>query len=137
MNGMHGGGRPALLVNTRIRICIRCGSSRISISEESMRCKSCGAVYGRADMPPPRFRPGDTVRIVDADECGEGRSGGRDRVYTVEKVNQDSNGAMHYMLGSEGDPIMIDYEEGPESYLERVGRKWGQAQGPGGGPAGA
>lgn len=97
-----------------------------------MACKECGAVYGRADMPELRFRPGDVVRIVDADGepeggGGAGEDGGEEKVYTVSKINQADDGTMRYMLRSASSAIMIDYVEGPETYLERVGRKWGQA----------
>ena len=116
-------------VNTGVRICIGCGSSRISIAKESMSCKECGAAYERADMPEPRFRPGDVVRIVGNDDESRGGGNGGEAVYTVKKVNQADDGTMRYRLGSASSPIMIDYVEGPETYLERVGRKWGQVQG--------
>lgn len=130
MDGMHDGGRgSAPLVNMGVRICIGCGSAHMSIGDRAMRCLSCGAEYGRADMPAMRFRPGDLVRIVDAD-AGDGASGGDgewDTVYTVGRISQAGDGAVSYVLSSDGDPIMICYSEGPESRLERVGRKWGQA----------
>lgn len=128
MDGMHGGGRSAApLVNMGIRICIGCGSPSMSIGERSMRCLSCGSEYGRAEMPALRFRPGDLVRIVDGEEGEWDRQGEWDTVYTVERISQGGDGSMSYLLSSGADPIMIYYSEGPESRLERVGRKWGQA----------
>lgn len=132
MDGMHGtGGGAAPLVNMGVRICIGCGSASMSIGDRAMRCLSCGAEYGRAEMPAMRFRPGDLVRIVDADAdeaSGGGGGGGEwDAVYTVERISQAGDGAVSYVLSSDEDPIMICYSEGPESCLERVGRKWGQA----------
>lgn len=137
MAGMHDGGRGAApLVNMGVRICIECGSARMSIGERAMRCLSCGSEYGRASIPALRFRPGDLVRIADADEDGEARAGEWDTLYTVESIGQADNGAVSYTLSAENDPIMICYSEGPESRLERVGRKWGQAA-RGGGAGGA
>lgn len=126
----------APLVNTGVRICIGCGSSRISIAGESMRCRECGAGYERADMPQLRFRPGDIVRVVNGEDVEESGAGGGEAVYTVKKINQDDGGAMRYMLESASSPIMIDYVEGPATYLERVGRKWGQAAAAAGAAAG-
>ena len=138
MAGMHDGGRGAApLVNMGVRICIECGSARMSIGERDMRCLSCGSEYGRARMPALRFRPGDLVRIVDADEDGAAGGGEWDTLYTVESIGQADNGAVSYTLSAENDPIMICYSEGPESCLERVGRKWGQAVRGGGGVGGA
>lgn len=119
--------RAAPLVNTGVRICIGCGSSRISITGESMRCRECGAGYERADMPKLRFRPGDIVRVVNGEDAEEPHMEDGEAVYTVKKINQDDGGAMRYLLESASSPIMIDYVEGPATYLERVGRKWGQA----------
>lgn len=131
-----GGIGAAPLVNMGIRICIGCGSPSMSIGEKSMRCLSCGAGYGRAKMPALRFRPGDLVRIVDGDEDEAERHGEWDTVYTVERLSQAGDGSMSYLLSSGADPLMIYYSEGPESRLERVGRKWGQAA-PGGATEGA
>lgn len=133
MDGKHDGGSAAPLVNMGIRICIGCGSPSMSIGERSMRCLSCGAEYGRAEMPALRFRPGDLVRIVDGDEDGGGGGvrGEWDTVYTVERISQAGDGAMSYLLSSGSDPLLIYYSEGPESRLERVGRQWGQAAGDG------
>lgn len=128
MDGLHdGGGSAAPLVNMGIRICIECGSPSMSIGKRSMHCLSCGSEYGRAEMPALRFRPGDLVRIVDGEEDEEVGRGEWDTVYTVEKISQAGDGAMSYLLSSGADPFMIYYSEGPESRLERVGRKWGQA----------
>lgn len=125
MDGVQGGGAP--LVNMGIRICIGCGSPRMSIGVRALRCLSCGAEYGRAEMPALRFRPGDLVRIADAGEDEAAGGGEWDAVYTVEKISQAGDGAMSYLLSSGGDPIKIYYSEGAETCLERVGRKWGQA----------
>lgn len=117
------------VVNTGVRICIECGSSRISITGKAMECRECGAGYGRADMPELRFRQGDIVRVVNGEDAEEPRGGSEEVVYTVKKINQGDDGSIRYLLESASSPIMIDYVEGPASYLERVGRKWGQAAG--------
>ena len=76
------------------------------------------------------------MRVVNGEDVEESGAGGGEAVYTVKKINQDDGGAMRYMLESASSPIMIDYVEGPATYLERVGRKWGQAAAAAGAAAG-
>lgn len=110
--GEHLGGPGGTPVNTRIRICVDCGSARISISESDVRCKSCGARHRRRDVSHLKFKPGDLVRIIDA-----GKDTGP--TYKIEKVSQYSGG-IRYILRSKSSRITLSYIEGPESRLESV-----------------
>lgn len=100
-------------VNTRIKICIDCGSARISITEKSVKCKSCGASHRRKETYGLKFQPGDLVRIIDSDK-------GADMVYKIERIRQDPEGVAHYVLKSKSSPITIFYNENSESGLEKA-----------------
>lgn len=100
-------------VNTRIKICIDCGSAKISINEKTVKCKNCGQSHKRVEAFSFRFKPGDLVRITDPDK-------GNDLIYKIEKINQDPDGATHYVLKSKSSPITLFYSTSSESDLEKI-----------------
>ena len=100
-------------VNQHIKICVDCGSTKISISEKMIKCKDCGISRRRKNtITNLKFQPGDMVRIVDSEK-------GTKLVYKIEKINQDHEGTIHYMLKSKSSPITLFYHENSESYLEK------------------
>ena len=103
-------GRP---VNTKIKICIDCGSTKISINEKIIKCKTCGASHKRKEFSHFKFQPGDLVRIIDSDK-------GANLIYKIEKINQDLDGTIHYILKTKSNPITLFYTENKDSYLEKV-----------------
>ena len=100
-------------VNTKIKICIDCGSTKISINENVIKCKNCGTTHKRKELSNFKFQPGDLVRIIDSDK-------GADLIYKIEKINQDSDGTIHYILKSKSSPITLFYSENSESHLEKA-----------------
>ncbi len=100
-------------VNTKIRICIDCGDAKISITEKTITCKNCGTTHKRKEFSNFEFQPGDRVRIADSDR-------GANLIYKIQKLRQDSDGVMHYILKSKSSPITLFYHENPESHLERA-----------------
>ena len=100
-------------VNTKIKICIDCGSTKISITEKLIKCKNCGASHKRKEFSHYKFQPGDLVRIIDADK-------GANLIYKIEKINQDYDGTIHYILKSKSNPITLFYTENMGSHLEKV-----------------
>ena len=53
-------------VNTKIKICIDCGSTKISVSEKIIKCKNCGITHKRKEITHYKFQPGDLVKIIDS-----------------------------------------------------------------------
>lgn len=102
-------------VNTKIKICIDCGSTKISINEKIIKCKSCGASHKRKEITHHKFQPGDLVKIIDTDK-------GANLIYKIEKINQDGDGTVHYVLKSKSSPITLFYNENSESHLEKVNK---------------
>ena len=114
--GTHWTGRlRGVSVNTRIKICIDCGSTKISIDEKAIKCKNCGASHKRREISSFKFQPGDMVRIIDSDR-------GANLIYKIEKINQDADGRIHYILKSKSSPITLFYTENSESHLEKAGK---------------
>ncbi len=100
-------------VNQYIKICVECGSTRISISEKTVNCKECGMSHRRKNIIPHlKFQPSDLVRIIDSSKNSE-------LVYKIEKVNQDSEGVIHYILKSKSSKITLFYHENSDSHLEK------------------
>jgi len=100
-------------VNQYIKICVECGSTKISISEKTVNCKDCGVSHKRKNIIPNlKFRPSDLVRIIDSGKNSE-------LVYKIEKINQDSEGVIHYVLKSKSSKITLFYHENSESHLEK------------------
>ena len=98
---------------SKIKICDDCKSAEISITEDAILCKRCGAIYAREGIPRLRFQPGDMVRVVDS---------GREpsMVYKIEKINQGPDGMMHYIMKCDSTPIILMYDEGSEHILEKA-----------------
>ncbi len=104
------------LVNPGIRICIDCGSSRVSLTHLCVQCRDCGAQHRRAAPHRLRFRRGDCVRMTDA-----AGADGDGMVYTVEGISKDRDGTIRYALTSPPRPIAPARAEGLESRLVQVG----------------
>ena len=100
-------------VDTKIKICVDCGSTKISITEKTITCKDCGTSHKRKEFAHFKFQPGDLVRIIDSDK-------GANLIYKIEKINQDAEGVIHYILKSKSSPITLFYNENSDSHLEKV-----------------
>lgn len=101
-------------INTDVKICVECGSTLISIEENFITCRECGAKKNfENQLSNLVFKPGETVKIVDV-------SGKESIPYTIKKVKRLEGGELEYLLKSESNPISLLYHENEKSKLEKV-----------------
>lgn len=101
-------------VHKEIKICVDCGSTKISINGKHIACKECGSSHRFAkEHISFKFHPGDLVQIIDSDK-------GASIIYKIAKISKDSDGIIHYTLKSKSSPITLFYHENSDSFLEKV-----------------
>ena len=100
-------------VNTKVKICVECGSIRTTISKKGIACTDCGAMKKFNNKATPRFKKGDIVRIFEDGKDSE-------LIYEIKKLKKASDGAQLYLLKSEKSKITLLYHESEESHLEKI-----------------
>ena len=100
-------------INTRVRICVECGSMRVSMTEKSIKCLDCGKKKSfKKTLVLSAFKKGDNVRIIDVENSNT--------IYKIKKLKKSEEGTPLYLLKSDTSDISLLYYESADSYLEKV-----------------
>ena len=100
-------------INTRVRICVECGSMRISLTEKSIKCLACGKKKNfKKALTLSAFKKGDHVRIIDVENS--------DTIYKIKKMKKSEEGTPLYLLKSDSRDISLLYYESSDSHLDKV-----------------
>jgi hypothetical protein len=100
-------------INTRVRICVECGSMRVSLTEKSIKCLDCGKKKSfKKILAFSAFKKGDHVKIIDVENT--------DTIYKVKKMKKSEEGTPLYLLKSDSRNISLLYYESSDSHLEKV-----------------
>jgi hypothetical protein len=97
-----------------IRICVKCGSSKIIIvGKKEIRCVSCDSTKRIYDNPiNSEFKVGDKVRIVDSEKSRI--------IYSIESISKSYEGHVQYLLKNKSRPIKILFHEEKNSHLRKI-----------------
>ena len=100
-------------INTRVRICVECGSMRVSLTEKSIKCLDCGKKKTfKKTLALSAFKKGDHVKIIDVENSNT--------IYKIKKMKKSEEGTPLYLLKSDSSDISLLYYESPDSHLEKV-----------------
>ena len=100
-------------INTRVRICVECGSMRVSITEKSIKCLECGKKKSfKKTLGLSAFKKGDYVKIVDVENSNT--------IYKIKKMKKSEEGTPLYLLKSDSSDISLLYYESSDSHLEKI-----------------
>ena len=100
-------------VNTKVRICVECGSIRTALNNKGITCLDCGVEKKFNDQSKPKFQKGDLVRILEVGKDSE-------LIYKIKKLKKSADGTQLYLLKSDKSKITLLYNESEESHLEKV-----------------
>jgi hypothetical protein len=105
--------RNASSINTKVRICVECGSMRVSMTEKNIKCLECGKRKSfKKTLSLSTFKKGDHVRIIDVENL--------ETVYKIKKMKKSEDGTQLYLLKSDSSDISLLYYESSDSHLEKV-----------------
>jgi len=100
-------------INTRVRICVECGSMRVSLTEKSIKCLDCGKKKSfKKILALSAFKKGDHVKIIDVENSNT--------IYKIKKMKQSEEGTPLYLLKSDSSNISLLFYESADSHLEKV-----------------
>lgn len=100
-------------VASGIKICLKCGSTLVSINKKSIRCRQCGTIKKFTDgLFGTEFKLGDNVKIIDLEN--------KPFIYKIRKMYLSEDGIVRYILESKDSPIKLYYYENKQSHLEKV-----------------
>lgn len=107
-------GKKSKPVNTKVRICVECGSTRTTINEKKIECLDCGTTkkFVTKLKHDSRFKKGEMVKIVDSENS--------DTIYKIKKLKKSEEGTPLYLLKSDTADISLLYYEGADSHLEKI-----------------
>ena len=97
-------------VDPKVRICVECGSSRLSSYGKYISCKDCGVIR-HFRIKATRFYPGECVRILESNS---------DIIYRIKKIKKSKEGTVLYVLRSLEDNSELLYYEGVNSKMQKV-----------------
>ena len=97
-------------VDPKIRICVECGSSRLSSYGKYISCKDCGIIR-HFKVKTTRFSPGECIRILESNS---------DIIYRIKKIKKSKEGTILYVLRSLEDNSELLYYEGVDSKIQKV-----------------
>ena len=102
-------------VDTRLLICVECGSDQVTIKGKNLRCKNCGIKrkFKKTSQKLTNFSKGEIVRIVEYDKPSE-------LVFKIRKVRKTEDGSMQYLIKSDEGEITLLYHESINSHLEKA-----------------
>ena len=101
-------------INSKIRICVECGSLLVSIDEKKIFCRECGSTKKFQDgMYGSQFNIGDYVKIIDS-------SKNHNIIYKISKIKKSKEGIIQFLLKSESAEINLLYNESKDSILEKI-----------------